>query len=52
MTRLRTEPVRPREEYAAELRLERARLVVEATDFFLLGEVDWPAVIGGGSVFA
>jgi hypothetical protein len=36
MTRLRTEPVRPRAEYAAELRLERARLAVETTDFFLL----------------
>ena len=36
MTRLRTKPVRPREEYAAELRLGRARLDVEATDFFLL----------------
>ena len=36
MTRLRTERVRPRGEYAAELRLERERLAVEATDFFLL----------------
>jgi hypothetical protein len=36
MTRLRTEPVRPRAEYAAELRLERARLDFEATDFSLL----------------
>ena len=52
MTRLRTEPVRPRAEYAAELRLERARLAVEATDFFLLSAADWLAVAGGGSVFA
>jgi hypothetical protein len=36
MTRLRTEPVRAREEYAAELRLALARLAVEATDFFLV----------------
>jgi hypothetical protein len=35
MTRLRTERVRPRAEYAAELRLEPVRLAVEATDFFL-----------------
>ena len=52
VTRLRTERVRPRAEYAAELRLERARLAVEATDFFLLSAVDWLAVAGGGSVFA
>ena len=36
VTRLRTERVRPRAESAAELRLEGARLAVEATDFFLL----------------
>jgi len=36
MTRLRTEPVRAREEYAPELRFALERLVVEATDFFLL----------------
>ena len=52
MTRLRTEPVRPRTEYAAELRLARARLAVEATDFFLLSAADRLAVAGGGSVFA
>ena len=52
MTRLRTEPVRPRGEYAAELRLAWARLAVEATDFSLLREVDRLAVVGGGSVFA
>ena len=52
MTRLRTEPARPRAEYAAELRLARMRLDFEATDFFLLCEVDWPAVVGGGSAFA
>ena len=52
MTRLRTEPVRAREEYAAELRLALARLAVEATDFFLLSVADRLAVAGGGSVFA
>ncbi len=52
MTRLRTEPVRPREEYAAELRPERARLAVEGTDFFLLCVVDRLALAGDGSVFA
>ena len=52
MTRLRTEPVRPRAEYAAELRLARARLDFEATDFSLLWEVDRRALAGGGSVFA
>ena len=52
MTRLRTEPVRPRGEYAAEFRLERARLAVETTDFFLLCAVEWLALAGGGSVFA
>ena len=52
MTRLRTEPVRPLAEYAAELLLERARLAVEATDFFLLSAVDWLEVAGDGSVFA
>ena len=50
--RLRTEPERPREEYAAELRLSRARLDLKATDFSLLLEVDELAVFGGGSVFA
>jgi hypothetical protein len=52
MTRLRTEPVRLRAEYAAELRLARARLDFEATDFSLLREVNWLAVVGGGSLFA
>ena len=52
VTRLRTERVRPRAEYAAELRLEGARLAVEATDFFLLSAADRLAVAGGGSVFA
>jgi hypothetical protein len=52
MTRVRTEPVRPRAEYAAELRLKRARLAVEATDFFLLSAVDWFEVAGDRSVFA
>ena len=52
MTRLRTEPVRPRAEYAAELRLEGARLAVETTDFFLFSAADRLAVAGGGSVFA
>ena len=52
MTRLCTEPVRPRGEYAAEFRLERARLAVEATDFFLFSAADRLAVAGGGSVFA
>ena len=36
MTRLRTKRVRPRAEFVAELRLDGARLAVEATDFFLL----------------
>ena len=35
-TRLRTEPERPRGGYAAELRLARARLDLEARDFSLL----------------
>ena len=52
VTRLRTERVRPRAESAAELRLERARLAAEATDFFVLSAVDRLAVAGGGSVFA
>jgi len=52
MTRLRTEPVRPRGEYAAEFRLERARLAVETTDFCFLCAVEWLALAGGGSVFA
>ena len=52
VTRLRTERVRPRVEYAAELRLEGARLAFEATDFFLFSAVDRLAVAGGGSVFA
>jgi len=52
MTRLRIEPAWPREEYAPELRLALERLVVEATDFFLLSAADWLAVAGGGSVFA
>ena len=52
MTRLRTEPVRPRAEYAAEVLLERARLAVEATDFFLFSAAERLAVAGGGSVFA
>src|SRR6476660_8230211 len=52
ITRLRTERVRPRAESAAELRLEGARLAVEATDFFLLSAADRLAAGGGGSVFA
>ena len=52
VTRLRTERVRPRVESAAELRLERARLATEATDFFVLSAADRLAVAGGGSVFA
>ena len=43
--------VRPRAESAAELRLEGARLAVEATDFFLLSVADWFVVAGGGSMF-
>jgi hypothetical protein len=52
VTRLRTERVRPCWEYAAELRLARARFDFEATDFSVLFELDWLAVAGGGSVFA
>ena len=52
VTRLRTERVRPCEEYAAELRLARVRLDFEATDFSALLELDRLAVVGGGSVFA
>ena len=52
MTRLRTERVRPCEEYVAELRLARVRLDFEATDFSALLELDRLAVVGGGSVFA
>ena len=49
MRRLRTERVRPCEEYAPELRLARVRLDFEATDFSALLELDR---LGGGSVFA
>ena len=52
MTRLRTVRVRPCEEYAGELRLARARLDFEATDFSVLGELGLLALVGGGSVFA
>jgi hypothetical protein len=52
VTRLRTERVRPCEEYAGKLRLARARLDFETTDFSVLGELDLLAVVGGGSVFA
>jgi hypothetical protein len=51
VTRLRTERVRPRAESAAELRLERACLAAEATDFFVLSAADRLAVAGGSSVF-
>ena len=51
-TRLRTERIWPCGEYAAELRLVRARLEFEATDFSVLRELDWPAVVGVASVFA
>src|SRR5262249_32911945 len=50
-TRLRTEPVRARSEFS-ELRPARARLDADATDFFLLCELDSLAVVGGGSEFA
>jgi hypothetical protein len=52
VTRLRTERVRPRAESIAELRLDGARLAVEATDFFLLSAADRLAVAVGGSVLA
>src|SRR5262245_14061299 len=52
MTLLRIERVRPCGEYAAELRLTRARLDFEATDFSVLCELDWLAAVGGGSAFA
>jgi len=51
VTRLRTEPVRPRAEYAVEPRVARVRLDLEATDFSAICEFDWLAVAGGGSVF-
>jgi hypothetical protein len=44
--------VRPCEEYAAELRLGRARLDFEATDFSALLELDRLAVVGDCSVSA
>ena len=52
ITRLRIERVRPCWEYAAELRPARARLDFEATDFSVLCELDWLAVVGGCSVLA
>ena len=52
MTRLRTERVRPCEEYAGELWVARARLDFEATDFSLLRELGSLAATGDGSVLA
>src|SRR5262245_41332267 len=50
-TRLRTERVRPRGELS-ELSSAPARLDADATDFFLLCELDSLAVVEGGSKFA
>jgi hypothetical protein len=52
VTRLRNERVRPCEEYAAELLLTRAFLDFEATDFSVLGELNLPPLVAGGSLFA
>ena len=51
-TRLRIDRVRPCEEYAEEvLRLGRARLVFEATDFSAPGALGWLGIADVGSVF-